>query len=287
MKRSILVVTAVAALFLVSCKESPYIAGPGTDDPRIPDSVSYVVPDTNGIEISVDSAIALCKTLAADAVTPDLYKISGVVTKNTTNPLSVPSSYSNINFTLSDNGNKTSIACYYTNNLNNLPFRKNSDVPRVGSKITVLGPLTNYKGTTPEVKEGFIVRVDSMVAPPPFPGCPEPDSTEISVSKACELALKLADKTESTESYDIVGVVTEILSIDTGNFGNAEWIISDGKKFFYIYRGKGLNNNKFTNTNQLQVNDTITVRSKLYNYGGIAETKANAAQIIKTTNPNW
>lgn len=286
MKKDFFILTLLMASMMFSCVEPAYINGPGDNSQNL-DTIPITIPDTNGIVISVDSAIAICKSLPADAVTGELYKISGIITKNTTNPMNVPGSYTNINFNISDNGGKTYIASYYTNNINNRPFRKNADVPRVGSKVTVLGALTNYKGETPEIKNGFIVRIDSMVAPPPFPGCPEPEEGEISVSDAVELALQLQDQTESKESYDIKGVVTEILNIDVASYGNAEYIISDGKAQFYVYRGKGLNNAKFTNTNQLLVNDTLTVRTKLYNYKGLPETKANAAQIIKTTNPNW
>lgn len=286
MKREILMLTALVAMVFLGCKERAYIDAPGENSHNL-DSIPLIMPDTDGIEITVDEAIALCKEMDADVKSAEIYKISGVITKNTTNPLNVPSRYQNINFNLSDNGGATSIACYYMNNLRNREFRNNSDVPRVGSRVTVRGVLTNYKGTTPEITSGFIVRIDSMVAPPPFPGCPDPDEGEVSVSYAVNIATQLADKTESRKTYKIKGVVTEIMSIDTGSYGNAEWIISDGTSFFYIYRGKGLNGNKFTNANQLQVNDTITVQTKLYNYGGIAETKANGAMIIKTTNKNW
>lgn len=292
MKKYFFVLTAAVALFFTACKETPYINSPGDNAYNRTMSETKYVPDTNCLEISVDSALAICKSMAVNAESGTMYKLNGVVTKNSTNPLTVPSQYDNINFELSDNGGKTSISCYYTNNLNNRPFRKNADVPRVGSKVTVVGTLTLYQksgssSTTPELKNGFIVRIDSMVAPPPFPGCPEPDAGEISVSEAVKLALQLEDKTESDASYNIKGVVTEVLSIDVSSYGNAEYIISDGEKYFYVYRGKGLNGNSFTKKNQLVPNDTITVSTKLYNYGGIAETKANSASISKTTNKNW
>lgn len=292
MKKYFFVLTAAAALFFTACKEDPYINSPGDNAYNRTMSETKYVPDTNCLEISVDSALAICRSMAVNAESPTMYKLSGVLVKNSTNPLTVPSQYDNINFELSDNGGKTSISCYYTNNLNNRPFRKNADVPRVGSKLTVVGTLTMYQksgssSTTPELKNGFIVRIDSMVAPPPFPGCPEPEAGEISVSEAVKLALQLEDKTESEESYNIKGVVTEVLSIDVSSYGNAEYIISDGENYFYVYRGKGLNGNSFTKKNQLLPNDTVTVSTKLYNYGGIAETKANSASISKTTNKNW
>ena len=292
MKKYFFVLTAAVALFFTACKEDPYINSPGDNAYNRTLSETKYVPDTNCLQISVDSAIAICKAMAVNAESATMFKLSGVVTKNTTNPMNVPSNYDNINFELSDNGNKTSISCYYTNNLDNRPFRKNAEVPRVGSKVTVVGTLTLYQksgssSTTPELKNGFIVRIDSMVAPPPFPGCPEPEAGEISVSEAVKLALQLEDKTESDASYNIKGVVTEVLSIDVSSYGNAEYIISDGNKYFYVYRGKGLNGSNFTKTNQLLPNDTVTVSTKLYNYGGIAETKANSASISKTTNKNW
>ena len=283
--KSLWVLTAIVALFFAGCKESPYINNPGDNDYN-DESMPVLVPDTDGIIVSVDSAIAICKAMPADAETPDQYKLSGVITKNTTSPMSVPDQYDNINFALSDNGGTTSISCYYTNNLNNRPFHKNSDVPRVGSKVTVVGTLTNYKGTTPELKNGFIVRIDSMVAPPPFPGCPDPAEGEISVSEAVQIAASLVSGKVTDDYYNIMGVVTEVSELNIAN-GNATFYISDGKKYFYIYRSKGMNGEKFTDACELQPNDTVTINAKITNYNGTYETSNGTAKLVKTTNPNW
>ncbi|MBQ3717191.1 MAG: hypothetical protein II901_02240 [Paludibacteraceae bacterium] len=281
MKKNIFALVAFLALVLVSCNESPYMPAPGDNRFNL-DSIPVVMPDTNGIEISVDEAIAICRSMTPGAETAEMYKLSGVLTKNTTTPISVPGSYKNINFNLSDNGNKTSIACYYTNNLYNRQFYRSSDVPRVGSKLTVIGALTNYNGT-PEMTKGFIVRIDSMVAPPPFPGCPEPGEDEISVSKAVEIALALPSRKASAEAYNIMGVVTEILEFSVSN-GNATYIISDGKSYFEIYRGAGLNGAKLTSEEQIQPNDTVTINAKVQNYSGLPET-SGTCKILRSTNP--
>ena len=279
------VLTAIVAILFAGCKESPYINNPGDNDYNN-ESMPMLVPDTDGIIISVDSALAICKAMPADAETSEHYKLSGVLTKNITSPMAVPDQYDNINFALSDNGGATSITCYYTNNLNNRPFHKNADVPRVGSKVTVIGALTNYKGTTPELKNGFIVRIDSMVAPPPFPGCPDPEEGEISVSEAVQIAAGLASGKVTEDYYDIMGVVTEVSEINTSN-GNATFYISDGKKYFYIYRSKGLGGEKFTDACEIQPNDTVTINAKITNYNGTYETSNGTAKLVKTTNPNW
>ena len=273
---------------MISCNETPYINNPGDNSKNV-DTIPILVPDTNGIEISIDSAIALCKSLAVNAETGELYKLTGVITKNTTNPMNVPSQYDNINFDLSDRiAGKSSLACYYTNNFYNRPFRKNSDVPRVGSKVTVIGVLTLYQKsgtttTTPELKNGFIVRIDSMVAPPPFPGCPEPDSTQISTSEAVTRALALADGGKSTEEYNILGVVTEVLEFSSGK---ATYIISDGKKFFEVYNGIGLNSAEFPSKEHIAPNDTVVVHSKITNYKSTPET-TGTAYLVSTTNPKY
>ena len=260
MKKYIFITTVLVALAMISCGEPSYINPPGNNSFN-GDSIPILIPDTEGIEISVDSALKICKSMAINAKTAELYKLSGVVSKNTTTPTSVPKAYKNINLELTD-GTGT-IGCYYLNNINNLPFQKHSEVPRVGSKLTVIGVLTYYQksGTTntptPELTDGFIVRVDSMVAPPPFPGCPEPEAGQISASDAVTKALALVSKEVSKEEYNILGVVTEVLSFSSGK---ATYMISsDGKLFFEVYNGVGKNSETFPSKDHIAPNDTVVV----------------------------
>ena len=161
MKRSILFLAAVVALVLFGCKESPYINAPG-DNSFNSDSVPVLKADTNGIVVSVDSAIAICHALVKDGETAERYKISGELTSIKTDTALVPGTYTNIDFTLSDNGGN--ITCFRSNYLNNYPFRSHSEIPAIGTKLTVTGTLCNYNGTTPEVKNCFIVRIDAEPA---------------------------------------------------------------------------------------------------------------------------
>lgn len=281
------ITSAFVAFVMMSCGEPSYINQPG-DNSFNNETIPVLIPDTNGIEISIDSALTICKSLSINAKTAELYKLSGVVSKNTTTPISVPSSYTNINFDLTDSTG--TISCYYINNINNMPFRKNSDVPRVGSKLTVIGVLTYYQksGSTntpvPELTDGYIVRIDSMVAPGPFPGCPEPAAGQISASEAATKALALADKAVSPEEYNILGVVTEVLSFSSGK---ATYIISsDGKQYFEIYNGVGKNSATFPSKEYIAPNDTVVVHAKLTNYSGTPET-SGTAYLVSTTNPHY
>ena len=222
----------MVAMVMVGCKESPYIPNPGTTD-QIPDSMPVIIPDTNGIEISVDSAIAICKSLPADVATSEIYKLTGVLTANITNPDDVPGKYKNINFKLSDNGGKTSIACYYINNLNNKKFTKMTDVPLAGSKLTVRGQLINYKGSTPELKDGFIVRIDTMVRPT------IPDTIHATCAEAKTAALALPNGGTSTDVYIIEGYVQSAGYDATISKGQQKWFwlddVKEGSKVFEAY----------------------------------------------------
>jgi len=288
MKKYIFITAMLAAMAMISCNERPYIDAPGAEGHDV-DTIPILIADTNGIEISIDSAIAICKSLAVNAETGELYKLSGVITKNTTNPMNVPTTYDNINFDLADGIGKTALACFYTNNLNNQPFRKGSVVPRVGSKVTVIGVLTLYQkagstyAPTPELKNGFIVRIDSLVAPPPFPGCPEPAEGQTSTSEAAIAALQLADGSSSEKEYDVLGVVTEVLEFSSGK---ATYIISDGKRYFEVYQGIGLNKETFPSAEYIVPNDTVVVHCKLKNFKGTPETDNNA-YLVSTTNANY
>lgn len=285
MKKNLFVLLAMVAVVMFSCNEPPYIGMPGNNEKTQGDSIPVLIPDTDGIVISIDSAIAICKSLPADQATAEIYKLSGTVTVNSTNPEDVPSKYTNINFKLSDNGGKTSISCYYINNINDTKFTKMTDVPLVGSKLTVRGTLINYKGTTPELKDGFIVRIDSMVAPAPFPGCPDPKEGEISVNRAVAIADSIGAGNTTTESYKIRCVVISVSDLNT-QYGNATFnVSSDGKKSATCYRLKGKNNSNFTNANQLLVGDTILVNAKIQNYKGICEPVQGYVE--ESTNPNF
>ena len=289
MRKNIFALVALIALAMTSCKEAPYIEGPGTNLHNL-DSIPVLIADTDGIEISIDSAIAICNSMAANVKSSERYKISGVITRVNYSPYELPVK-TDYSFEISNDGGKTFISPYYVKNVNNRMFTKTSDFPRFGSKVTVLGVLERYVSATGkvtnELTDGFIVRIDSMVSELPFPGCPDPVDDELSVSQAIEIASKLepTGKDES-QPVKIMGVVTDIMSLDTYNYGSATFLISDGKQYFEVYNAKKAEGTMFTNPDQLHVHDTITVYGPLCNYNGTYET-TNKAYLIKSTNPNW
>ena len=144
------------AMMMVSCKEDAYINAPG-DNSKNYSSIPVFKADTNGIEIDVEGAYEIGSKLSNGASTAESYKIVCTISNIQTNLDEVPSKYTNVNFDVKDDGSKT-LRCQYTNSINNMPFKNKSEMPAVGSKIVVLGPLSNYNGS-PQMKNGFIVRV--------------------------------------------------------------------------------------------------------------------------------
>lgn len=265
---------ATVAMVMVGCKESPYIPNPGTTE-NVPDTMPVTIPDTSGIEISVDSAIAICKSLPADVATAEVYKLSGVLTANSTNPDDVPTKYKNINFKLSDNGGKTSISCYYINNINNKRFSKMTDVPLVGSKLTVRGQLINYKGGTPELKDGFIVRIDSMVRPV------IPDTIRATCQEAKAAALALPSGGTSTDIYIVEGYVQSAGYSSEISRGQQKyfWIddVKEGQKVFEAYWCDVPDG-----VTPVPVGAKVRLTGKLMNYGGnTAEMKNGKIKILE------
>ncbi len=85
------------------------------------------------------------------------YELTGIVYNYSTDLTKVPGTYTNVDFTLKDSTG--SITCFRTNYIDNKPFESADQVPPVGSKIKVVGPLTIYQQTTPEVDHGYITEV--------------------------------------------------------------------------------------------------------------------------------
>jgi hypothetical protein len=163
------------------------------------------------------------------------------------------------------------------------------DCIKVGDFIVISCFMTNYNDIYESNGLCHIVSSSnahfSEIYPWVFPGCPEPkDSTELSVTGAEKVSASLANKSTSTETYKVRGVVVSIETVDP-SYGNATFNISDGAGVATCYRLKGKNNGKFTNANQVAVGDTVLVNAKIQNYNGTCEP--TQGYVEESTNPNF
>ncbi len=95
------------------------------------------------------------------------------------------------------------------------------------------------------------------------------DGTEAAPYNA--IAANAAALAGITGSVYVEGIVVSIKTIDTGTYGNAEYYISaDGTETdqFYIYRGYGLNGDKFTSADDLKSGMKVVVNGNLTLYSG-------------------
>ena len=95
---------------------------------------------------------------------------------------------------------------------------------------------------------------------------------------------ELASGATSSELYYIKGVVTSVKEAYTTQYGNGTFYIGETKdatKTFYIYRANYLNNQKYSNTSDPNVNvgDEVVIYGKICNYNGTLETAQNEAYL--------
>lgn len=87
-------------------------------------------------------------------------------------------------------------------------------------------------------------------------------------------AIAMIENDDGSTTYGgkyVKGIVSQIDSIDTSSYYNANYYISDdgsSTSELYIYRGKNIDNSDFTDSSQLQVGDTVVIYGDLKNYNG-------------------
>ena len=100
-------------------------------------------------------------------------------------------------------------------------------------------------------------------------------STEITVAKALEIGATLGIGEKTTDTYDIVGYVTQIDNNSMDTYGNMEFWIADvagtaasnAEGAFLVYRGKP--------AKAVNVGDKVSVKTIIQNYNGIIESNAS------------
>ena len=130
--------------------------------------------------------------------------------------------------------------------------------------------------------------------PTPVPGTPSGTGTEkdpFNATAAINAAVAAGQDAPSTDFYYIKGFVSGKPSIDTGEYGNATFYITDAKGGntipFYCYQVMYIGGAKFTSTDQLKENDEVVVYAQVINYkGNTPETNGKGTGKIVSINGN-
>ena len=203
-----------------------------------------------------------------------IYCVQGVVSQIR----EVDPSYGNATFYISDDGTTANQFYVYRGyGLNNTKFTS-EDALQVGDTVIVAGKLVNYNGTYEFAQGNYLVRLNDQIGDAPDQGGSTEgatgDGTYESPFNIAGANKYIEDGGSSEKLVFVKGKISSIKSIDTGSYGNAEYYISDDGKAsnqFYVYRGYGLNNVKFTSEDQIKVGDEVIIYGKLVNYNGTYE----------------
>ncbi len=141
----------------------------------------------------------------------------------------------------------------------------------VGDEVIVKGKLINYNGTYEIATGNHIHSITKAEKDPNAVNIANTPETAYSVAKAHQLIA--AGKGLETSVY-VVGSITNIKEVSP-SYGNATYTIQDAgdpaSLSLVIYRGKYLNNTKFTAEDQIKLGDRVVVFGKLIDYNGTYE----------------
>lgn len=191
--------------------------------------------------------------------------------------------YGNATYVIADSKTATSgLTVYRGYYLGGQKFTSNDQLA-VGAEVIVKGNLMNYNNITPEIGTGnqIISYNGETYDAPEGPAAP---TGTITVAQALKL---LEDGWNGEDLITVKGIISSINEINT-DYGNATYFIKDNlndEASLEIYRGYGLNGDKFTAEDQLAVGATVTVTGKLVNYNGTYEF-TTGSKIVDYTAPS-
>ena len=231
---------------------------------------------------SVAEALTAINAMADGATSSEFWYVKGKVVKVTTSADNF-AQYKNLNYTISDDGTETStITVYAGNGLDNEQF-SGVDALKAGDEVVVYGQLQKYVNKsgamTPEIAKGnYLVSLNSN-GETPVTGEAKGDGSltnPFNAIAATNLAMTLADKEVTTESYYVYGKVATIKYAFDAEHGTATFFISeDGttNNTFQIYSTFYFNNESWKEGDQqIQIGDDVIVYGQLTNYQGTPET---------------
>lgn len=217
----------------------------------------------------VASALKVIQAVGTAGTENDVY-VKGTVTEIT----EISTQNGNATFLIGDPGSTSTMTIYRAKGLEKADITTN-DYVKTGDEVICCGKLVNFKGNTPEMTQGgYIYSLNGktsegsgVIADPVGNGTLE---DPYNVSAAQNFIQTLGADKPSDVIY-VKGIISKIKDVDTGDYGNATyWISDDGTvtNQLQIYQGYYLKNHKFTNANAIKVGDEVIVCGKVVNFKG-------------------
>lgn len=219
-----------------------------------------VVTTGNGtVENPYTAADAIAMN-AANALPTDTAFYTGVITSIK----EVSTQFGNATYTIAASADaQETLEVFRGYYLENKKFTAQDQI-KVGDKVVVKGHLINYNGTLELAQRNFIWSLNGKTTAGDEPVEPK-DTASYTVEQA------VAVLTSDAETTDVVYITGKISQIDevSAQYGNATYYISDDgttANQLMVFRGKYLNNEKFTAEDQIKVGDEVKIAGVLTNY---------------------
>ncbi len=231
---------------------------------------------------NVAALITACNGLAADAFLNDGAEVyvKGIVTETT----EVSAQFGNATYYISDDAKGSNRFYVYRGKLlDGASVTAETDL-EVGDEVTVCGKVKNFKGNTLEFDQGnYLVALKKGEGgggeTPATPGTVEKPLT---VPEALAYIDGLGADKQSPTGY-VKGKIAAITEVDTGQYGNATYLISDdgteNVPTLQIYRGYSFGGEKFKSANEIKVGDEVIITGKLINFRGNTKQFAQGSSI--------
>lgn len=261
---------AVSVLSLTSCEDvpAPYTLPTASENTEI-----KVAPKGSGTAEDPFNVVALDSLMDNEFDANATYYVKGVVSQVGT----FNESYGNITYYIKDEEASTTFYVYRGLGLGGAKFTSESDIA-IGDSVVVAGNVTIYNGTKEFVtNKSHIVYLNGKTASNSGTSTAEPTGTGTETDPynvAAVLKLYENNSYDANKEVYVKGIVAKVGSIDTVNYGNATYYISDdgtSTNDFEIYHGFYLNGEKFTSKSQLKVGQTVVVCGKLTEYNSTKE----------------
>lgn len=201
-------------------------------------------------------------------VSPEVY-VKGVIASIE----AVEPSYGNATYVISDGeGSTAELEVFRGKFLNGDKFTSEDQI-KVGDEVVVAGQLTRFFETY-EFTTGSRIHSlngeageEPIAVDPAGTGTAEDPFNVAGAYKYIDDNQYYGDKENPNVSPDVYvkGTIASIEEVDTGNYGNATYTISDGEGTaeLEVFRGYYLNGDKFTAADQIKVGDEVVVVGQL------------------------
>ena len=198
--------------------------------------------------------------------------------------------YGNATFYISEDGTaKQQFYIYRALYLGNKKYTS-GDLLAEGDDVIICGRVTNYNGTLEtQQNKAFIYSLNGKSeggndnTNPTIEGTSKGTGTQADpFNVVAALRYIYAGVGLDKEVY-VKGQIASIKEIDTGQYGNATYDITDADNTnnkLTVFRGYSLGNNKFTSADEIKVGDEVVIVGKLILYSGNTPEVAQGNYIV-------